>query len=44
MLLPPLRPFPKAYPVVEKDTKQPVVKGRKALKRAIFPAYTIELV
>jgi hypothetical protein len=44
MQLPPLRPFAIASPIVKKDTEQPVLKRRKALKGAIFPAYAVELV
>jgi hypothetical protein len=44
MLLPPLCSFGIASPIVKKDTEQPVLKGRKALKRAISPAHAVELV
>jgi hypothetical protein len=44
MLLSPLSSFAIAFPIAKKDTEQPVLKGRKALKRAISPAHAVELV
>jgi hypothetical protein len=43
-ILPPLRTFGIASPVVKKNTEQPMLKGRKALQGAISPAYAVELI
>ncbi len=46
ILLPLFRPVGIAFAIVNKDTEQPVLKGRKALKGAISisPAYAVDLV
>jgi hypothetical protein len=44
MLLPPLRSLAIASAIVKKDTEQPMLKARKALKGAISPTCAVELV